>query len=32
MVGDVNFFMHPYLEDNEAEIDVLFSPKSYFIG
>ena len=22
MVGDINLFMHKYIEDNEAEIDV----------
>jgi hypothetical protein len=28
MVGDINLFFHPYLEQNEAEIDVMIGEPS----
>lgn len=28
MAGDINLFFHPYIEENEAEIDVMIGEKS----
>ena len=27
MAGDINIFFHPYIEENEAEIDVMIGEK-----
>ena len=29
MIGDINLFFHPYMEEYECEVDIMIADKTY---